>query len=184
MRARSCVFDLIALAGFIVEVYSSAYSNPSFVWKSRKPLIFSENETSNSFEDLKGILPEIWPSIVEQCRSNLSVDDLKIVKHGAEIEAPELTISERMHGKSILLPFKRRKEKKSCLGMHFVKLIDSPGVAVLIRKTVTGTDLLNSILLAWPILIFVILSASLSGFIIWFLVSLVGYRMVVQVNPG
>ena len=184
MLAICSVFNLIALAG----VYSSAeFVGPSFVWSAKEPLVFSENGTSNSFGDLKGILPDIWPSIMEQCQSNLSEHDLRIVKHGEALQVDfplsKAEFSKRLGRKSILMPFKRRKEKDSCLGMPFVKLLDSPGVAVLMKKTLTGTDLLNSILLAWPILIFVILSASLSGFVIWFLVSL-GCGMILLINRG
>ncbi len=179
MNVAHNVLSLIALADFFVQVYSNGQTGPSLVWWAKKPLIYSENETSNSVEDLKGILPEIWPTIVEHCESHLSADDLRIVKHGQALQMPyplpKAEFSEIIAGKSILMPVKLRKGKDSCLGMPFVKLIDSPGVAVLTRKTLTGTDLLNAILLAWPILIFVVLSASLSGFVIWFLVSL-GYR--------
>lgn len=176
MRVVRSVLCLIALADFIFEVCSNVDTRPALVWWAKKPLTFRGNQTgSDNIENLKGILPDVWDNVVEQCRNELSPGDLEILKHEKTLEVPStLTNSEFsqvMEGKTVLLPLKLRREKSSVLGMSFVKLIDSPGVAVIRRKTLTGTDLLNSILVAWPVLIFVVLSASLSGFIIWFLVS-------------
>ena len=176
MRAVYCSIVVTILCnGLSFGVSSSDESNPAMIWWPEKPLIFSENKTSESIKDLKGILPEIWKSVVEHYQSSLSRHDLDRLIDGETLEKPsplsKKEFSEIVAGKGALMPVKLRRGKDSCLGMHFVKLIDSPGVAVLMKKTLTGTDLLNAILLAWPILIFVILSASLSGFVIWFLVS-------------
>lgn len=174
MKVVHGVLAVIVLVDFVLGVRSDGETSPALVWWEKEPLIFSENETS-SIQDLKGILPEIWPTVVEQCQKYLTPDELQTLKHGRALKMPSALptseFSEKLGAKSILMPVKLRKEKDSVLGMRFVKLIDSPGVAVLMKKTLTGTDLLNAILLAWPILIFVILSASLSGFVIWFLVS-------------
>lgn len=167
---------IITLATLFLGVRSSDESGQASVWWPKAPLIFSENETVSGAHGLKGILPEIWGTVVEQCESHLLREDFVMLKHGKTLKVPsplpKVKFSEVVAGKNILMPVKLRKEKESCTGIPFVKLLDSPGVAVLLKKTLTGTDLLNAILLAWPILIFVVLSASLSGFVIWFLVSL------------
>ena len=83
----------------------------------------------------------------------------------------KVSYSEAIGSRDLAMPIKQRVGKYSVLGMAFVGLLDSPGIAVVIKRTVAGTELLKAILMAWPILIFVILSALLSGFFIWFLVS-------------
>lgn len=179
MRGVCNVLILIAFADFFVEANSDSEASPALVWWPKKPLVFCESETSGGAQELKGILPEIWPTVVGQCLGNLSQQDRDILEYGRTRKVSPLPIpefSEVMSGKCLLMPVKLRKEKENVLGMSYVKLIDSPGVAVLMKKTLTGTDLLNAILLAWPILIFVVLSASLSGFVIWFLVS-TGFRL-------
>ncbi|XP_046855824.1 uncharacterized protein LOC124448913 [Xenia sp. Carnegie-2017] len=140
----------------------------TIIWWPKKPLIYSENTTSMNGE-LKGILPEIWNTVVDNCK------EFRISKHSRSVERsdplpkPEYSEFLGRYKKSVLVPVKLRRGKSSSVDMPFVRLIDSPGVVVLMKKTLTGTELLNAILLAWPILIFVILSAILSGFVIWFL---------------
>ncbi|XP_028415876.1 uncharacterized protein LOC114539447 [Dendronephthya gigantea] len=158
---------------FSLAADSNVEATPAFVWWLKEPLIFSSGSTANSVGDLGGILPEIWQQVVDSCKPIISADEFNILKHGRTLQElsplSRVEFSEKLSGKSLLMPVKLRKEKESLLGMSFVKLIDSPGVAVLIKKTLTGTGLLNAILLAWPILIFVVLSACLSGFVIWLL---------------
>ena len=173
---HSVLCVIIVLAAFSLGVASDNESEPALLWWPKTPLIFAENETLNEVQNLTGILPKVWSTVVEQCESYLTAEDLTILKHGKTLRVPsalpKAEFSELVTGKSILMPVKLRKEKESCTGIPFVKLLDSPGVAVLLKKTLTGTDLLNAILMAWPILIFVVLSASISGFVIWFLVGL------------
>lgn len=180
---HSVLCVIIVLAAFSLRVASDNESEPALVWWPKTPLIFAENETFNEVQDLKGILPKVWSSVVEQCESYLTAENLAILKHGKTLRLPsalpKAEFSELVTGKSVLMPVKLRKEKESCTGIPFVKLLDSPGVAVLLKKTLTGTDLLNAILMAWPILIFVVLSASISGFVIWFLVGFI-FRSTVR----
>ena len=174
---------IITLAPLFLGATSNDEGGQALVWWPKTPLIFSENETLSGAPDVKGILPEIWATVVEQCESHLLREDFTKLKNGKTLKVPsplpKAKFSEVVAGKSILMPVKLRKEKESCTGIPFIKLLDSPGVAVLLKKTLTGTDLLNAILLAWPILIFVVLSASISGFVVWFLVSL-GSCIIVQ----
>ena len=171
---RSIYFAVIAVA--FIEGRSS-YKNTSnsvLVWWQKKPLVFTTSGGKSPADGgpLGGLLPEIWPMVANRCREFLPRSYTDGYRHH-QIAKPlsKLEFAQVMGPGDLLMPIKLRKSKETVLGMPFVKLLDSPGVAVIIKKALTGTDLFNAILMAWPILMFVVLSALLSGFFMWFLVS-------------
>lgn len=187
-RKEQAVDRGIGTMGLIRFVYSIAIAvafvegRPShkdtsksvLVWLQKKPLVFtrSSGESSSDDDALEGLLPEIWPTVANRCREFLPRSYTEGYRR-RRITKPlsRLTFLQEMGPVDLLMPVKLREKKENFLGLPFVKLLDSPGVAVIIKKALTGTDLFNAILMAWPILMFVVLSALLSGFFMWFLVS-------------
>lgn len=62
-------------------------------------------------------------------------------------------------------------------GFPFVGIVESAGAAVLMLSNASGGKLLLSVLKAWPILVFIIVSALLAGVLMWFLVM---YTLIQQ----
>ena len=58
--------------------------------------------------------------------------------------------------------------------MPYIPFVQAPRVALLVHETAEDnktTQLMNTVFKAWPILIFILVAATLSGIIIWLLVS-------------
>ena len=65
----------------------------------------------------------------------------------------------------------RRVDREESIFLHpFLGLVDSPGIAVIAQKSIPGEELMAAILDSWPILIFIGMSLSLSGIVMWALV--------------
>lgn len=80
--------------------------------------------------------------------------------------------------RSIIMPVSRRSYQTTiAYGRPFVGLVDAPAIAVITQASVPGADLLMAILDSWPILIFIITTISLSGLMIWLLVSCQKYHI-------
>lgn len=64
--------------------------------------------------------------------------------------------------------------------MPYIPFVQAPRVALLVHETAEDnktTQLMNTVFKAWPILIFILVAATLSGIIIWLLVSFSSVRM-------
>ena len=58
--------------------------------------------------------------------------------------------------------------------LPYIPIVQAPRVALLVRDKTENTktaQLMNTVFKAWPILIFILVAATLSGIIIWLLVS-------------
>lgn len=65
-------------------------------------------------------------------------------------------------------------EDVSFKDMPYIPFVQAPRVALLVHETAEDnktTQLMNTVFKAWPILIFILVAATLSGIIIWLLVS-------------
>ncbi|KAK2547062.1 Potassium voltage-gated channel subfamily B member 1, partial [Acropora cervicornis] len=67
----------------------------------------------------------------------------------------------------VIIPVGAELQALAVRRFPFAVLLESPGVAVLIRGNVSGTQLLLSVLQGWLILVFILISASLAGVVIW-----------------
>lgn len=177
MEALHLIHSIIVVMNVVQGTLSWDCQNetiaPVLVWWEQKPLVFSGNKSARNFQVLEGLLPELWPTVASRCRDVLPQSCLDSLDHRQVNKTQSKSaFLEVIGSRDLLMPVKLRGNKESVLGMPFVKLLDSPGVAVIMKNAVTGTDLFKAILMTWPILIFVVLSALLSGFFIWFLVSL------------
>ena len=54
--------------------------------------------------------------------------------------------------------------------LPFIAIAESIGIAVLKHSNVPSGKLMSSLVQAWPVLLFIILTASIAGVVIWFVV--------------
>lgn len=71
----------------------------------------------------------------------------------------------------LLVPVHGLPESSSIRGSPFIVIAQSAGAAVLMPSNASGTKLILSVLKAWPILVFIIVSALLAGVLMWILVT-------------
>lgn len=129
----------------------------SLTWKNNTPYVFQQDNR------MQGILVEIIQKAFHICC------DANVQLQFHNIENIDLTNQSIEHG---VIPVSRTSYRDlTAYGRPFVGLVDAPGIAVITQSSVPGADLLMAILHSWPILIFIITTISLSGVLIWFLVS-------------
>lgn len=128
-------------------------------WRNSTPYVFQQNNR------VQGILVEILQRAFHTCCN------AKVQLQFNNIEGVEMNLTNQSidHG---MIPVSRTSyQSLTAYGRPFVGLVDSPGIAVITQSSVPGADLLMAILDSWPILIFIITTISLSGVVIWVLVS-------------
>ncbi|XP_068761976.1 uncharacterized protein [Montipora capricornis] len=141
------------------------------IWWSHEPYIFSsdpdhedKNEDTANTQGLLGIFPVILDKVLKRCchtDSNFN--------YGSPFEGPEsLDSLLAINQFDVIIPVGAKLEALTVRRFPFAAFLESPGVAVLIRGNVSGTQLLLSVLQGWPILVFILISASLAGVVIWF----------------
>ena len=135
----------------------------SLVYWEQKPYVFKDERDSS----IKGALPEILRSIFKACCKTTPNISPELLEYP---ESLRTTIQNHTH--EVIIPVGRRLgHQKSIFLRPFLGLIDSPGMAVVVQKTIPGEELLAAIFGSWPILIFIGMSVSLSAIVMWVLVS-------------
>lgn len=166
-----CFFPALLVLLCFKEIYSSlsnassideACSNGTLItltWTNSSPYVFEKNGR------VQGILVDILEKGISIC-----------CKVGVQITYKYASINDSTFINQSInhahIPISTMSYLKTAsFGQFFVGLVDSPGIAVITQNTVPGADLLMAILDSWPILIFIITTISLSGVMIWLLVS-------------
>lgn len=135
------------------------------LWWSQEPYIFTPEE--HDLPSLKGMFPVILSKVIKSCcHSNPTVNYTKIPEGPASLD--KLLASNNF---DVIIPVGGNVGAETVRRFPFVGVLESPGVAVLIKGNVSGTQLLLSVLQGWPILVFILISATLAGVIIWLVVS-------------
>lgn len=132
----------------------------------QQPYIYN----SGSFKDLTD-LNGIFPIVLQEslkfcCQATVRV---KVVK---EKDGPAglMDLLDR-EDFDIVVPVNGLPTTRNIRGFAFVGVVQSTGVAILMAANASGAKLLLSVLQAWPVLVFIIVSAILAGVLMWFLVS-------------
>ena len=134
----------------------------SLVYWEQKPYVFKGTEDS----EISGALPEILRSVFKACCTSSASISAKLIEYPRSLSA---AIND--HSTEVIIPVGRRAgREKSIFLRPFLGLIDSPGIAVIAQKSIPGEELMAAILDSWPILIFIGMSLSLSGIVMWALV--------------
>ena len=134
----------------------------SLVYWEQRPYIFKDDKNS----EIDGALPEILRSVYKTCCKTNAKISAKLIDYPTSLKA---TIDN--HSDQVIIPVGRRiGREKSIFLRPFLGLVDSPGIAVVAQKSIPGVELMAAILDSWPILIFIGMSLSLSGIVMWALV--------------
>ena len=149
----------------------------SAFWLKQEPYIFlsqqhtreeKQEEQVNASEatTLTGILDTVLLRVIRRCcHENTSLDYTKSSCGPASLD--ELLSKQNF---DFIVPVGSHWGASSVRLFPFVGVFESPGVAVLTKGNVSDAQLLLSVLQAWPILVFILVSASLAGIIMWLLV--------------
>ena len=134
----------------------------SLVYWEQSPYVFKDEKHS----EIDGALPEILRSVYKTCCKTNAKISAKLIDHPASLKA---TIED--YRNDVIIPVGRRVGREESIFLHpFLGLVDSPGIAVIVQKSIPGEELMAAILDSWPILIFIGTSLSLSGIVMWALV--------------
>lgn len=148
------------------------------LWWSQEPYIFTtenhghedkhdEEKVREDLPSLEGMFPVILRQVIRSCcHRNTTLNYTKIPEGPASLD--KLLAANNF---DVIVPVGAKMEAETVRRFPFVGLLESPGVAVLIKGNVSGTQLLLSVLQGWPILVFILISATLAGVIIWLMVS-------------
>lgn len=135
------------------------------LWWSQEPYIFSPKEQDS--QPLEGMFPVILNKAIKSCCNiTTTVNYTKIPEGPAGLD--KLLGSNNF---DMIIPVGGNVGAETVRRFPFVGVLESPGVAVLIKGNVSGTQLLLSVLQGWPILVFILISATLAGVVIWLVVS-------------
>ncbi|XP_068673371.1 uncharacterized protein [Montipora foliosa] len=166
-------FSSSTLFAFTIIVYSSTRclassfqyacdngTSFSLIFWEQRPYIYR-----NGGEEVNGALPEILRKTFKSCCKR------DPIMSGEKLKYPEsLRDTIGNHFDKVILPVGRRIRREETIFLRpFLGLIDSPGMAVIVLKTTPGQDLIAAILQSWPILIFIVMSVSLSAIAMWVL---------------
>ena len=136
------------------------------VYLEHEPFIFTVANQDGG--QVKGFIHEIFEHAVQSCCN-------KSTRVSYRAKGPYSSVVDLVdeHRAELVLPVGRRVGKTdSVLGRHFVPLLESPGLAVVIKQSISGADLMAAIFQSWPIIVFIVMSLALAGVCVWFLVSM------------
>ncbi|CAB4012821.1 Potassium voltage-gated channel subfamily G member 1, partial [Paramuricea clavata] len=109
------------------------------------------NETRGN---VSGVFPNILKSIVKQCCH--AVQEMRFNRSQPKKFDIALPVHIEKYGKTLFET------------LPFIAIAESLGIAVLKHSNVSSGKLMSSLLQAWPVLLFIILTACVAGIIMWF----------------
>ncbi|XP_022790215.1 uncharacterized protein LOC111329712 isoform X2 [Stylophora pistillata] len=131
------------------------------IYWEQKPYVFMDKERG----EISGALPEILRIVFKACCQKTPNISAKPIEYPKSLKT---TIDQ--YSEEIIIPVGRRVGlEKSIFLRPFVGSVDSPGMAVVVQRSIPGEELLAAILDSWPIMIFIGMSLSLSGIVMWVL---------------
>ena len=135
------------------------------LWWTQEP--YFKALTSKASTVPEGLISEILVLILQHCCHKSTT-----LKYQTGFEGPpnlQQTIGNENF--DIVTPVPASPDSTTVKGYTFIGIVESPSVAILRRANVNGIQLVLSVLKAWPLLVFIIISAALSGILMWALVS-------------
>lgn len=145
----------------------------SVLWWSQEPYVYTKEEHHHQDEPaeenppLQGMFPAILSQVIRRCcHSNTIINYTNVPEGPASLD--KLLVKNSFDA---VIPAGANVGAETVRQVPFVGVLESPGVAVLIKGNVSGTQLLLSVLQGWPILVFILISATLAGVVIWLVVS-------------
>ena len=156
-----------------VDTKCSSRQQITVIWWSQEPYIYNSEDHANedghkdeqAKQEFLGMFPVILDKIFKRC-CNGTLNYTKTPDGPASLDSLLAK-----HQFDLIIPVGAQAGALTVRRKPFAGILESPGVAVLIRGNVSGTQLLLSVLQGWPILVFILISASLAGVVIWLVVS-------------
>ena len=158
-----------------VDQKCSSGQQITVIWWSQEPYVYASEEHANedghkdeqAKQKFSGTFPVILDNIFKRCcHRNTNLNYTKTPDGPASLDSLLAK-----HQFDVIIPVGAQVGALTVRQFPFAGILESPGVAVLIRGNVSGTQLLLSVLQGWPILVFILISASLAGVVIWLVVS-------------
>lgn len=124
---------------------------------------------------IRGMFPSLLAEILNYCCPG-GADKVKFAKLlRSPLEAEDHFLSDRVNEYDFTFPIHAPAGTRSFRDHPFIPLVRVPSVVLLVydgnERTTKTTAIASTILKAWPIMVFILLTATFSGIIIWFLVS-------------
>lgn len=148
----------------------------SLAWQYYGP--YTKQRSEGNSIVLEGIFPQLLNQMfADCCSSNITIKYGKILDSIRGLEG-QLDNKSRVYDVTFPLTGSHMNDKKdvSFKEYPYIPVVQAPSVALLVKDNLQqnrqSTQLMKTVMKAWPILIFIIVAATLSGIIIWLLVSL------------
>ena len=161
------------MSRFTVDEKCSRGLPLSVAWQYYGP--YAKPEVVNGKIGVGGIFPHLINKMLHVCCNRATT-----VKHGKildSIQALERQLDQPKMIYDFTFPVTGRSlGDESFKDIPYVPFVQAPRVALLVRDKTEDSktsQLLNTVFKAWPILIFILVAATLSGIIIWLLVSFI-----------
>lgn len=138
---------------------STGKTSLDLVYWEQKPYVFEDKERG----EISGAIPEILRIVFKACCHKSPNISAKLIEYPKSLKT---TIDH--YSEEIIIPVGRRVGlEKSIFLRPFVGSVHSPGMAIVVQRSIPGEELLAAILDSWPIVIFIGMSLSLSGIVMW-----------------
>ena len=153
---------------------------------------FHKNHPYTSFQnarehiDVKGMFPSLLSNILDYCCHGgaKKVKFAKLLR--TPLEAEDRFLSESVNEYDFTFSIHAPSDAHSFRDYPFIPLVRAPSVVFLAydgnERTSKTHAIATTIMKAWPIMVFILLTATFSGIIIWFLVSS-GYYINITFTP-
>ena len=149
---------------------------------------FHKNHPYTSLQDygkglyIQGMFPSVLADILDYCCEG-GADKVKFAHLlRTPLEAEDRFLSENVNEYDFTFPIHAPAESRSFRDHPFIPLVRVPSVVFLSydgnERTSKTHAIATTILKAWPIMVFILLTATFSGIIIWFLVSTLMYLTI------
>ena len=132
-------------------------------------------QTDSKGLHIQGMFPSILEEILDYCCPG-GAEKVKFAKLlRTPLEAEDHFLSDNVNEYDFTFPIHAPAGTQSFRDHQFIPLVRVPSVVLLAydgnERTTKTHAIASTILKAWPIMVFILLTATFSGIIIWFLVS-------------
>lgn len=145
----------------------------SFAFHNNHP--YTSFQNAREHIDVKGMFPSLLSNILDYCCHGGAKKVIFAKFLRKPLEAEDRFLSENVNEYDFTFPIHAPSDANSFRDYPFIPLVRVPSVVFLAydgnERTSKTHAIATTIMKAWPIMVFILLTATFSGIIIWFLVS-------------
>ena len=152
-------------------------------WLSKPPFT---NSSGNSYP--YGILHEVLETALNRCGALEAVEEKPCIRYNIPAAANKSTLlQDILHDRAhLILPVHSDDQRLYKGFLSYIKILESPGFALIRKNDSQQSDDKNAILLnairgCWPIVMLTLLLSSVAGLCVWVLVS--DWKVVASFTP-